>query len=161
MEEGSSQGSVQLEIYFEAFITSGLLRDPVCHAGDREGVRPWPRPLPAGRGPDGADNRTPDDEAGKEKHFSPLMAGVLLLARARKGSQPHGVQGAERPSHYARVQRRHQTWVLLVHCHPNHAPNNLSPCSQTALGACRCRYNDAKFSTKIAKRGPIRQTKSV
>ena len=69
LEEESSQGLVQSGIDFEIFITTGLLRDPVCHAGDWEGVRPWPRPLPAGRGPDGADDRTPDDEAGKKKKY--------------------------------------------------------------------------------------------
>ena len=30
-------------------VKSGLLRDPVCHEDDWEGVRPWPRPLLAGR----------------------------------------------------------------------------------------------------------------
>ena len=46
--------------------TSGLLRDPVCPAGDWGSVRPWPRPMLVGRGPDGADNRTPVEEADKE-----------------------------------------------------------------------------------------------
>ena len=32
---------------------------------------------PAGRGPDGADDRIPDEETGKEKKLSPLMEGVL------------------------------------------------------------------------------------
>ena len=66
LEEGSSQGYVQSGIDFETFITTGLLRDPVCHAGDEEGT--WPHPSPAGRGPDGADDRTPDD-IGKELNF--------------------------------------------------------------------------------------------
>ena len=34
----SSQGAVQLGIYLETFMTTELLRDPVCHAGDWEGV---------------------------------------------------------------------------------------------------------------------------
>ena len=62
------------------FMTTGLLSDSVCHAGDWEGVWLWARPLPASRSPDGADDRTPDEEAGK-LFFSPLMAGVLLFAR--------------------------------------------------------------------------------
>ena len=36
-------------------------------------------PITRGSGPDGADDRTPDDEVGKEKHFLPLMAGVLFV----------------------------------------------------------------------------------
>ena len=48
----------------------------------KNGTRPWPRSLPAGRGPDGADDRTPDEERGKEKKLSPLMAGVLLLDKS-------------------------------------------------------------------------------
>ena len=63
-----------------------IMCEPVCHAGDWEGVRPWPRPLPGGRGPDGVDDRTPDDEVGRETKISPLMAGVLLLARAWKAN---------------------------------------------------------------------------
>lgn len=61
------------------FMTTGLLHDPVCHAGDWKGVRSWPRPLPAG--PDGADDHTPDEETGNEKWFVILKAGVLLFAR--------------------------------------------------------------------------------
>ena len=45
------------------FMTTALLRDPVCHPGDWEGVRPWPRPLPEGRGPDGADDRPPVEDS--------------------------------------------------------------------------------------------------
>ena len=86
LEEVSGQGSVQSGIDFHIFIATGLLHDPVCHAGDWEGVRHWPRPLPAGRGPDGADDRTPD-EVGKEKNNSPLMAGVLLFARVGKANR--------------------------------------------------------------------------
>ena len=63
------------------FMTTGLLRDPVCHAGDWEGVRPWSRLLPADRGPDGADDRTPDEEAGKAKWCAPVKAGILLFVR--------------------------------------------------------------------------------
>ena len=48
----SSHGSVQSWIHFETFITTGVLRDPACHAGDWEGVQPWPRQLPVGRGLD-------------------------------------------------------------------------------------------------------------
>ena len=40
LEEMSRQGSVRSGIYFETFITTRLLRDPVCHAGDWEGIRP-------------------------------------------------------------------------------------------------------------------------
>ena len=47
------------------FITSGLLRDSVCHEGDWGSVRAWPQPLLAGRDPDGADDRTPVGEGGK------------------------------------------------------------------------------------------------
>ena len=67
MEELSSQGSVQANIDLMTFMVTELLRDLICHAGDWERVRPWPRPLPAGRGPDGADGRTPDEEASKKK----------------------------------------------------------------------------------------------
>ena len=66
MDEVSSQGSVQSGIDLEAFMKTRLLRYPVCHAGKWEGVRPWPCPLPAGRGTDEAGDRTPDEEAGKE-----------------------------------------------------------------------------------------------
>ena len=58
-------------------ITSGFLRDPVYQAGDWGSVGPWPRPLLADRGPDGVDDRIPVEEAGQEKHFSPLIVGVL------------------------------------------------------------------------------------
>ena len=64
------------------FITSELLRDLVCQAGDWGSVRPRPRPIMVGRGPDGAVDRTPFEEAGKENCFSPLMAGVLIFAKA-------------------------------------------------------------------------------
>ena len=51
-------------------ITSGLLRDPASRAGDWGSVLPWPRSSLASRGPDEADDRTPVEEAGKEKkHF--------------------------------------------------------------------------------------------
>ena len=83
LEEGSSQGSVQSGVEFETFIATGLLRDLVRHADDWEGVRPWPRPLPAGRDPDGADDLTLD-EVGKEKNNSPLVAGVSIFARVWK-----------------------------------------------------------------------------
>ena len=62
-EEMSNQGSVQLGIDLLTLMTTGLLRDPFCHAGDWEGIQPCP--LPAGRGPDGSDDRTPDEEAGR------------------------------------------------------------------------------------------------
>ena len=163
LEKVSSQGSVQSGIDFETFITTGLLRDPVCRAGDWEGVRPWPRPLPAGRGPDGADGRTPDDEEGKEKTYFAVNGRCLIFHKSLE-SQPHGVQRAERPrlrSPYPRAQHRHQTRVLFVHCHPNHFHNFISPWGQNTLGVCRCRYYDAKLSTKIAKWGPVRHIKSV
>ena len=51
------------------FTTTGLLHDPVCHAGGWEGVRPCPRPFPAARGPDRVDDRTPDEEESKEKQI--------------------------------------------------------------------------------------------
>ena len=66
LEEVPTQGSVQSRTDLMAFMTTVILRDPVCHAGDWEDVRPWPRPLRAGRGPDGVDDRTPDDEPAKE-----------------------------------------------------------------------------------------------
>ena len=84
LEEVSVQGSVQSGIYFETFSSTGLFRDPVCHAGDWEGVRPWPRPLPADRGLDGADDRTPDEETCKEKWSAPLKAGERPNARRPK-----------------------------------------------------------------------------
>ena len=65
----SVQGSVQSGIDFETFITTGLLRDPVCHAGDREGVRSRPRPLPAGRGPDGLMTARPTTKEARKKMF--------------------------------------------------------------------------------------------
>ena len=66
---------------FWTFITSGLLRNPVCQAGDWGSARPWPRPLLAGRGPDGEDDRTPVETSGKGKCVSPLVAGILSFAR--------------------------------------------------------------------------------
>ena len=65
-------------------MTIGLRLDPVCHEGVWNGTRPWPRPWPAGRGPDGADDRAPDEETGREKKKSPLTAGVLLFATSPK-----------------------------------------------------------------------------
>ena len=56
---------------------TGLLRDPVRNAGDWEGVQPWPRPLPSGRGPDVADDRPPVEEQAKKKWFAPLKAGII------------------------------------------------------------------------------------
>ena len=82
----SSHGLVQSGMDLLTFITIGLLRDPVCHVGDWEGVRPWPRPFPAGRAPDEADDRLIVDETGSEKNRSPLMAGVLLVERASKAT---------------------------------------------------------------------------
>ena len=38
LEEVSSQWSVPSGIDFDMFIATGLLHDPVCHAGDWEGV---------------------------------------------------------------------------------------------------------------------------
>ena len=64
----SRHGSMQSEIDLLTLITTGILRDPVCHSGDWEGVRPWPCPLLAGRDPGGEDDRTPDEEARKEKN---------------------------------------------------------------------------------------------
>ena len=52
--EVSSQELVLSEIGLLAFMATGYLRDAVCHAGDWDGVRPWPRPLSAGRDPDEA-----------------------------------------------------------------------------------------------------------
>ena len=63
-EEVSVQRSVPSGIDFETFITTGLLHDPVYHARDWEGVRPRPRPFPAGRSPDMVHDRTPDDDVG-------------------------------------------------------------------------------------------------
>ena len=74
---------MQSGIDLETLMTNGLLSDPVCHAGDWEGVRPWLRPLPAGRGADGADDRAPDGETGKEKWFA-LKAGERPNARCPK-----------------------------------------------------------------------------
>ena len=48
------------------FITSGLLCDTVCHEGDWKGVRPWPRPVLGGRGPDGVNDRALFDEPGNK-----------------------------------------------------------------------------------------------
>ena len=53
---------MQSGIDLDTFMAIGLLHDPVCHAGNWEGIRPWPRALPAGRGPDGADDLTPVKE---------------------------------------------------------------------------------------------------
>lgn len=79
VEEVSVQGSVQSGIDFETFFRTGVLREPVCHTVEWEGVWPWA--LPGGRGPAWAEDRSPDDEVGKEKNFSPLLAGVIFLAR--------------------------------------------------------------------------------
>ena len=78
----SGQGSVQSGIDLATLMTTGLLRDPVRHAGDWEGVRPRPRPLPAGRGPNGVDHCTPDEEVINDKNISPLIVGVILLVGA-------------------------------------------------------------------------------
>ena len=48
------------------FMTTLLLRRPVCHPGDLEGVRPWPRPVPVDRGPDGVVDRALVDDPGKD-----------------------------------------------------------------------------------------------
>ena len=56
--------------------------------------------------------------------------------------------------YYSRASEKPTTW------RPNHLQNNIGPWGQNTLGTCRCRYNDAKFSTKIAKGGPVRHTKS-
>lgn len=77
LEAVSSHGLVQSGMELLTFRTAGLLRDPVRHVGDWEGVRPRPRPMPAGRGPDGADGRLTVDEAGNEERCSPLMAGII------------------------------------------------------------------------------------
>ena len=111
-------------------MTNGLSRDLVCHAGDWQRVQPWPRPLPAGRGADGANDRTPDEEAGKDLFFSPLMAGVLLLARAWKFNHmaskvPKGLGSV------AITTVWHQTWVLLVNCHPIHLQTISAPGAKT------------------------------
>ena len=56
--------------------------------------------------------------------------GRYLIIRKSLESQRHGIQRAERPrirSPYPRVQRRHQTRVLLIHCHPNHFRTILVP----------------------------------
>lgn len=68
------------------FVTTGLLRDSVYHAGGLEGIGPWPCPVPAGRGPDGVDDRPSVEEAGQEKLVSSLMTGVICLARLCKAN---------------------------------------------------------------------------
>ena len=48
--------------------------------------------------------------------------GRCLVIRERLESQPHGVQSTKRPRHRSqnsRIQRGHQAWELLVHCHRN------------------------------------------
>ena len=78
------------------FITIGLLRDPVCNVGDWEGVRPWPRPFPAGRAPDEADDRLIVEETGSEiVFFLPLKVGVVLSTKHTK-RQTHGVNRYKR-----------------------------------------------------------------
>ena len=47
-------------------MTVGLLRDPVCHEGDREDIQSWPRPLPVVRGPDAVNDRPSVEEAEKK-----------------------------------------------------------------------------------------------
>ena len=114
MEEVSSQGSVQ----------SGRFRD--IH-DDRIIARSR---LPCGRlgrrlalvTRDGAPTermtaRPTTKQARKNKIV--VNDRCLIICESLKG-QPHGIQGAEKPrlrSHYPRVQRRHQTWVLIFHCY--------------------------------------------
>ena len=101
---------MQSGIDLETLVTIRLLRDPVCHAGEWEGVRPWPRPLPASRGPH-ARRRS---RQGK-KYIA--VDGWCLITRKGLRNQPHDVQIAERPqlrSHYPRVQRRHQTGLCSI-----------------------------------------------
>ena len=110
-----------------ALTTSGLLRDPVCHEGDWEEVRPWPRTLLVGGGPDGAVTAHRSKKQAKKKYISPLMAGALLFAKVSKANHmaskvPNGFD-----TETSRVQRGHQAGVLLVDCHPNNFQNNLHP----------------------------------
>ena len=59
----SRQGSLE----WVTSMTRGLLHDPVCHPGNKKGVRPWPCRLEAGRGPDGVDDHVPVKETGKAR----------------------------------------------------------------------------------------------
>ena len=86
---------MQLGIDLLTFTAIGLLRDPVCHVSDWDDVRPWPRSLPAGRGPDRADDRTPDEEADIYLFFA-VYGWCLVICKGLKG-QPHGIQSTERP----------------------------------------------------------------
>ena len=159
----SSHGTRQSGIDLWTFITSGLLCDPVCQAGDWGSVRSWPRSLLAGRGPDGADDRTPVEVAGKENHVF-AVDGRCLLIRIRESpkSQPHGVQNIKRPRHRSqnsRVQRGHLAGELFVHCHPNYLQNNLHPRSQNTFSPRRCRHHPSKSTANNAKGGSVRYAK--
>ena len=63
MEEVPSQGSVK-------FITTGVLRDLVYHAGGWEGVQSWSCPLPRAGAPVGRMPEHPTKKQGKKKEFA-------------------------------------------------------------------------------------------
>lgn len=64
---------------FHTFSMTGLCCEPVAQADGCEGVRPCLRPWAAGEGHNGAEARPPVTETSRERIFSPLMAGVVLL----------------------------------------------------------------------------------
>ena len=162
LEEASSQGSMPSGIDLLTIMTARSLRDPDCHSGNWGGVRPWSRPLMADQGPNVADDRALDEEAGKENKIA-VDGWCLNVCKGQK-DQTHGVQGTERPHfrrHSSRVQRWHQIGILLINHHPNHFQDYLSPWGPNTLGACRWRHYHAKLSTESAKRGPVKHDKST
>ena len=81
MEEVSGQGSLQSGIDLLTLMITELLRDPVCYTGDWEGARPWPRPVPAGWGPNGVDDSPPVEKQARKTWLAPSKAGALFFPR--------------------------------------------------------------------------------
>ena len=70
-------------------MTIGLRLDPVCHEGVWDGTRPWPHPWPVGRGPNGADDRAPDEGTEKKKI---AVDGRCLIIYLIAEDLPHLIQ---------------------------------------------------------------------
>ena len=98
-------------------MTTGVLPNPVGHAGDWGSVRPWPRSLPEGQNPDGIDDYTPDDEVAKEK-MACAIEGCVFLFPKHIDSELHVVNRDERvrnTTQTSEVQRGPQRGELLIY----------------------------------------------
>ena len=133
-------------MYLLTFITSGLSRDSVGHEGDWEGVRPWPRPLLAGRSPDGVDDRAPVEEAGKGNYFSPLVVGVLLFARVSQANHmaskvPNGLDTVTKtPGHSVGIKLGNCSFTAIR----TTSKTTSNPRCQNTLSSRRWRYHPLK-----------------